>query len=763
MPERVFYSQDMEQSVSDYSIYERLTDSDWRERGDRYFIHIDDEEISELKDDKASASIQSILLSKNVHFVGMGAETNREQISKLINQNEGRGIYIDNSNIDTAFLELKNYIIENSAVNNEIYRYVTVGTELQIDTFYSDPENDLFYEGRWSYFHDPNYFENSMGIIPDSGIYRTEPITVFDKVGKYEVVYQAKDNPKDDMNFDNYRLWSRHDKKLTLFVHRKPIAQFNYKMEYNSSLNNYSVEISDTSYDLDHMSRSDRGIVERIWQYKEADDEGWTEGMPPSVLPADKVYMVKLQVRDMEFEWSDPCIRIMYTKETELPPVAQFVLWPDPLPIYMLANINDNSYDPAGYPIIQRTWTLLKEQTQESYSELYSGSTAPLNYSLYGTGDYTLKLQVRNSKGLWSEEYSQSFRVVDDEFPPTLTIDPVERDWENTNVRVYIKSSDEGSGLKHINYRWTNSKESPENISWNLSTGNNIIVTQSQNGIWYLHVESYDKRNNKIYLVGGPYKVDKTPPVVNVSPESGELSDSDEVYVTAYDEGGSGIKEVRYCWSDSGVMPLYGWEVTSSTTFYTAPFNDGNWYLHIQAFDNAGNNYYKCAGPYNIGSLDITDVTIEGYWNHWRGQINIFGKRMSVEPHRFLSLERVKINIFTTGYADKVEIRFSPELEAMEFRDKYGNLYDYKKDFKLDYVSFPAVFELDNTIKDNHVYWEYALPLAESTKSWDDAMLREPYFMEVTVWKGSEWVRYIISDIEITGNIYDLTYIQPIN
>jgi hypothetical protein len=278
-----------------------------------------------------------------------------------------------------------------------------------------------------------------------------------------------------------------------------------------------------------------------------------------------------------------------------------------------------------------------------------------------------------------------------------------------------------------------------------------------------LHVESYDNRNNKIYLVGGPYKIDKTPPVVNASPELGDLSDTDEVLVIAYDEGGSGIKEVWYSWTDANQMPSSGWAITSNTTFYTAPSHDGVWYLHMQAFDNAGNSFYKYTGPYTVESLAISDVTIEGYWNHWRGQVNIFGKRMTVEPHRFLSLERVKINIYTEGYADKVEIRFSPELEEMQFRDRYGNLYDHKEDFNLDYVYFPIVINLDNSKKENHVYWEYTLPLANSTKSWEDTVLRESYIMEVTVWKGTKSIKHVISDIDITGNIYDLTYTQPIN
>lgn len=138
-------------------------------------------------------------------------------------------------------------------------------------------------------------------------------------------------------------------------------------------------------------------------------------------------------------------------------------------------------------------------------------------------------------------------------------------------------------------------------------------------------------------------------------------------------------------------------------------------------------------------------------------------RRLTNEPHRFLSLERVKINVYTDGYADRVEIRFSPELESMKYRDSNNNWYNYREDFGLEYVYFPVVFELDNTRKENHVYWEYILPLADSTVSWDNVRKKPPYKMEVTVWKGEKSATWVVDDIDITGNIYDLTHIQPLN
>lgn len=162
---------------------------------------------------------------------------------------------------------------------------------------------------------------------------------------------------------------------------------------------------------------------------------------------------------------------------------------------------------------------------------------------------------------------------------------------------------------------------------------------------------------------------------------------------------------------------------------------------------------------FKLVNLAITDVKISGYWNHWRGQTDIFGKQMTIEPHRFLSLECVNVDVTTLGDPDKVTVRFSPELESMHYTDPNGHTYDYSADFMGYRVSFPG----DSTIpvSDNHAHWEYHLPLAPSSKDWNNNRLRPQYSMAVTAYKGSNTATYVVDDIDITGNVYDLTYIQP--
>lgn len=216
---------------------------------------------------------------------------------------------------------------------------------------------------------------------------------------------------------------------------------------------------------------------------------------------------------------------------------------------------------------------------------------------------------------------------------------------------------------------------------------------------------------------------------------------------------------------DMAVVSVPGSENKTWGVDYIVPETvpDGEYTAEFTAMAPNGNRQIETIS-FSVRTLKITGVFIEGYWNHWRGQVDMFGNRMTVEPHRFLSLETVKITVNTTGYADKVVIRFSPELESMQYTDPYGNTYDYMDDFDLEYVRFPedTTFFLDASKPDNSICWEYQLPLAPSTKSWENERERPPYWMEATAYRGNASVTYIIDDIDITGNIYDLTYIQPI-
>lgn len=185
--------------------------------------------------------------------------------------------------------------------------------------------------------------------------------------------------------------------------------------------------------------------------------------------------------------------------------------------------------------------------------------------------------------------------------------------------------------------------------------------------------------------------------------------------------------------------------------------------------DNLYDVYYEASvhsNPYKTETqLDQTEkvslraesIIIRGAWQYWDGGLNIFGEQLTDEPHRFLSLEEIEILVETIGKPECIKIDMSVALKAMTYRDHQNNLYLYKE--LLGYEeSFPLM--MASTDKDNWSRY-YVLPLAASTKSFENEVLTGPYYIKITLIKGTSSVEYLISDIHITGNTLDHLYLQP--
>lgn len=385
-----------------------------------------------------------------------------------------------------------------------------------------------------------------------------------------------------------------------------------------------------------------------------------------------------------------------------------------------------------------------------------------------------------DNAGLSTGWVDSGIRLMIDNTPPVINISP-EAYFGSDDITITISCSDTGSGIDYVLYACTLTAATPGDgfklakFNGELNVWNEIEI--KKNGTWYVHVYAFDNVGNSSYKVSGPYEIHRNEPpevsIVALQPDPIYEGDYIELLIQPYDADMEPL-DMRIDITDSSGNRLYSY----SQTVYPEDgvykmvnhrvnrfFSIGGGYLvTVSVTDSYGKSDYDSRN-FDVSVPDIESVTIEGYWNHWRGQKDIFGKQMTSEPHRFLSLETVKINVVTAGYADRVVIRFSPELESMRYADKLGHVYDYFRDFRFQYVTFPndSTFYLDETLRQNRVYWEYTLPLAPSTKSWNDERLSPPYKMTVYVYKGEHCTIYEINDIDITGNVYDLVYIQPVN
>ncbi len=168
-------------------------------------------------------------------------------------------------------------------------------------------------------------------------------------------------------------------------------------------------------------------------------------------------------------------------------------------------------------------------------------------------------------------------------------------------------------------------------------------------------------------------------------------------------------------------------------------------------------NIEKVSNTFRLNHLAILSMNIWGEWNHWRGQVDLFGKTLVNMPHRFMSYEKVHIEAEVKGNPDQVYVRFHPNLEAMTFTNQYGHNYSYR-----EHIGYGVSFPLNMSSSDGKNYTaEYILPLAKSTMNEYDTRLGGQYWVEVTAIKGSTVKTMRIDDIDITGNTLDKVYVQP--
>ena len=162
-----------------------------------------------------------------------------------------------------------------------------------------------------------------------------------------------------------------------------------------------------------------------------------------------------------------------------------------------------------------------------------------------------------------------------------------------------------------------------------------------------------------------------------------------------------------------------------------------------------------------VEGLKIEAFELKGYWSHWRGQVDLFGKQMLNMPHRLLSYEKVIFTAHIKGRPESVTLKLSPELEAMTFINRLGQTYRYKDETGYE-VAFPLEM-IKKSESGNLSIWqvEYILPLCTETLSDENVRLRTPYVAVVTVGKGEIKRTAEINDIEVTGNIFDHLYMQP--
>ena len=576
-----------------------LREPDWREEAIKVLVNVNDVVNQQLNNPTTLGELLTRTINDEIYYTAWGKTVNKTQSEQFIKANNNNGIFINNTNYTNSINQTAQYIksLINQRKSSE-YVILNENTILSAadSSIMKNTANSQYPYGKWKVVHDCEYYENNMGQYAKSGQYISDMITSFDKTGKYEIYYEDQST-----------------QPSVIYVHRRPVAEIDVKRNGNS------VTLTSLGYDLDSYSKN-RGISEEEWKYRKVGETTWTNGKLTSITSGVD-YLVQLRVKDYQNTWSAPVSKYITTNNVQ--PIASFKIKNNNVSIYENVEVVDGSYDPYGGTITSRKWTVFKDGTQ-----IYEGSTVLQNYLNYGTGKYTMKLQVTNNRGMSSETFSRNFTVIPDDEAPEFVATPTSCDWQSS-VTVNVKFSDRlGSGFKSYQYAITNSQSTPSSWSSAIAKStDNIKITQT--GIMYIHIKAVDNAGNtSADRAVGPFKIDNVAPTGSLSHSPTNWVNTDVKIHWSVADANSGFKQIKL---PDGTIK------TTATGDYTVSQNGTYTFI---VYDVAGNTLTLQETVTNIdktpptGSLshNPTDWVIDYVKIHWTASDSQSGFNRVVLP-----------------------------------------------------------------------------------------------------------------------------------
>ncbi|MDD2491240.1 MAG: hypothetical protein PHV12_03490, partial [Bacteroidales bacterium] len=282
---------------------------------------------------------------------------------------------------------------------------------------------------------------------------------------------------------------------------------------------------------------------------------------------------------------------------------------------------------------------------------LYIRPVAGEEYSLFDTDLQFQALDYAGNKREWDDWISFPIDVVWEDQPPTASPGDVRRTFdpasEKGTIEVDVLLKDQ-SALKDAFYLWNDSKELPENPSWNPTTihftpteqdkKGKITATETVTAAVYTVTESVygesfsqnlwvkisDEFNNELTANMGLYEYNLTQVGYELGCTSA-ITDKASIEVKKIDSGGSLVLMVKDPdITDEYFVRVFDDTVAEQTEYYREAFNHGNNWLRMKVTEaegkysfvylSGGNKDYinRIAGgpgtnnPYFSGNLQVT-------------------------------------------------------------------------------------------------------------------------------------------------------------
>lgn len=551
------------------------------------------------------------LLSSGYHFGGLGNTLNQSAINNIISKNMNKGIFIDNTVLDTALSQYADYVIaEVKRLRGIKEVYVTLDEQVDYFTTYHDYENDPKMADRWKYDHLSTVFENNMGQDSRQMLELSTPIQQFSKVGRYQPYYSAKDNPIfwGSSKFSEYQKWAKDADNWYIYVHRKPVPEFSFII--NGTTGAYT--LTNTAFDLDKYSINvgyGPGLKSQKWSWRLQGESVWKEGLPPSPLER-KVYEVKNSVVDFQNR-EEYLVKILDGTGVNKAPIADF----EPIPNIVFRGENvlyrNFSYDPNGDPLTYE-WSWKKDGavTWTNGTPTNSGDVTKEPATQFNqVGKHIVRLRVKDSLNSYSAYVEKTVEVLNR--PPSVVLQytPVSDIKNDTVITFTANSNDPDSAdVPLLTYKWEFKEPNTSSFTTYTSTSKTFNRTLPTVGDWEVRVTVTDP-------YGATAQDTKTIKVVSANnpPKAGFTTDKPQYYIgdiinvtsTATDPDGDVLTHLYTLTTPSGLI------VTKNTANFTYQPNEIGTFSILQTVSDG-----KGGTDSMTKTVIVDDLTVVGNVYH---------------------------------------------------------------------------------------------------------------------------------------------------
>ncbi|BFH26159.1 hypothetical protein J6TS7_32410 [Paenibacillus dendritiformis] len=150
---------------------------------------------------------------------------------------------------------------------------------------------------------------------------------------------------------------------------------------------------------------------------------------------------------------------------------------------------------------------------KHSQTSINGGPWQPYSQPFPVSQEGVTRIAARSTDNVGNVGPEAALTVKVDRTAPTITISPMEREWDDQDIEVEIRYSDDLSGIDENSRKYSVSQGEEPPIYWNTATSDVQHLTITNEGEWYVHAMVSDLAGNTTQLRTAELRLQRLPEV----------------------------------------------------------------------------------------------------------------------------------------------------------------------------------------------------------------------------------------------------------